>query len=243
MLDFLGDILRLVIVLWPALLFCGVYLWWHYRNFRQSSYSSATGNGFFRTITDKGLYGEYLTYVILEACPGYKKILANVYVPKDDGTTTEVDVIMLHEAGIYVFESKNFSGWIFGRERDSQWTQMLNKRTKKKFFNPIWQNKGHVAALQKVLVNKEVDPSTFRAYIVFSERCDLKKVTVDSPDVWVLKRNELRKQLKIDTQATSGAISRQTIHMFNEILAPYTHVDHATKDKHIANVRRKSIVR
>ncbi|NLK22184.1 MAG: NERD domain-containing protein [Epulopiscium sp.] len=26
---------------------------------------------------------------------------------------------------MYVFESKNYSGWIFGNEKDKNWTQML----------------------------------------------------------------------------------------------------------------------
>lgn len=43
--------------------------------------------------------------------------MTNLYLPKEDGSTTEIDLIMLSETGILVFESKNYSGWIFGDEK------------------------------------------------------------------------------------------------------------------------------
>lgn len=79
--------------------------------------------------------GEYSTYCLLDKLEGYKKFLFNCYIPKGDGTTTEVDVIMIHETGIYVIESKNYNGCIFGREDAYEWTQTLPRRykTAKKF--------------------------------------------------------------------------------------------------------------
>ena len=57
---------------------------------------------------DPGHFGEYLIEYALNSLPGYSKQLCNVYLPYK-GRTSEVDVIMLHETGIYVFESKNYS--------------------------------------------------------------------------------------------------------------------------------------
>ena len=51
---------------------------------------------------------------------------------------------MIHEKGIFVIESKNYSGWIFGNERDKKWTQVLANGDKNYFFNPILQNKIHI---------------------------------------------------------------------------------------------------
>mgnify|MGYP002509292044 CR=1 FL=1 len=44
-------------------------------------------------------------YIHMTALPS----LFNLYIPKDNGETTELDVVLLHESGIYVFESKNYS--------------------------------------------------------------------------------------------------------------------------------------
>ena len=78
--------------------------------------------------------------------------------------------------GIYVFESKNYSGWIFGSEDQQQWTMSLNAHTKERFYNPVKQNRAHVRALAAYLGLPE---SAFMSFIVFSERCELKKVPFD----------------------------------------------------------------
>ena len=60
-----------------------------------------------------GQFGEYLTKFALTNynLPGYLKVFQNLYIP-GHGKTVEIDILMLHEKGIFVFESKNYSGWI-----------------------------------------------------------------------------------------------------------------------------------
>ena len=122
-----------------------------YIKFSKSEYRIRSRNSFAKTIFNKGNYGEYLTFSYLEKLPGYKKIVTNIYVKKEDGKTTEIDLVMLHETGIYVFESKNYSGWIFGDEKNKSWTQTLKGNNKNYFYNPIWQNNGHIIALANFL--------------------------------------------------------------------------------------------
>ncbi len=43
------------------------------------------------------------------------------------GGTTEIDLLLIHPKGLFVFESKNYSGWIFGNEVYQNWTQTLPK--------------------------------------------------------------------------------------------------------------------
>ncbi|MDI3478424.1 MAG: hypothetical protein PWQ59_1949, partial [Thermoanaerobacterium sp.] len=52
-----------------------------------------------KTLFDKGNYGEFLTFSYLERLPEYKRLLTNIYVPKEDGTTTEIDLVMIEETG------------------------------------------------------------------------------------------------------------------------------------------------
>ncbi|MBK3497214.1 NERD domain-containing protein [Viridibacillus sp. YIM B01967] len=145
---------------------------------------------------DKGLYKEYLTLQeIHRLIPGHHHLLASVYLPKAKGhELTEVDIVLIHTSGIYAVESKNYSGWIFGREEDYKWTCSLSNRQKNRFYNPIKQNQTHIKALQKTLSN--INPLHFRSLVVFSEGCELKSVTVSSDHVQVLKRNNLAKAWK-----------------------------------------------
>jgi hypothetical protein len=88
-------------------------------NYDKSNYKKESGNKFFGVMMDKGKYGEYLSFNILEKINGASRILTNVYLPKGNGETTEIDLVYIHETGIYVLESKNYSGWIFGDEKSS----------------------------------------------------------------------------------------------------------------------------
>ena len=71
-----------------------------------------------------GKYGEKLTEKKLKLIDlfGRKgKILKNIYVPKDNGDTSEIDLVYITQKGIFVIESKNYSGWIFGDYNSMYW--------------------------------------------------------------------------------------------------------------------------
>jgi hypothetical protein len=64
--------------------------------------------------------------------------------------TTQIDHVIVSEYGVFVVETKNMKGWIFGREDQAEWTQKLYRRSYR-FQNPLRQNYKHVKALQDVL--------------------------------------------------------------------------------------------
>ncbi|MEE4790031.1 nuclease-related domain-containing protein [Pseudomonas alliivorans] len=75
--------------------------------------------------------------------------LNNVTLNTVDGTT-QIDHVFLSPFGIFVLETKNMSGWIFGGEKQPQWTQKIYRRTYK-FQNPLRQNYKHLKALEATL--------------------------------------------------------------------------------------------
>lgn len=76
-------------------------------------------------------------------------LLNNVTLPLQDGTT-QIDHILISTKGIFVIETKNYSGWIFGDEKSKQWAQVLY-RVKSKFQNPIHQNYLHIKTIESLL--------------------------------------------------------------------------------------------
>lgn len=209
-----------------------------YLKFEESSYKKASGNSFFETAFNKGNYGEFLTYYSLEKMGGNHKLLTNLYIPKADGSTTEIDLIMIAETGIYVFESKNYSGWIFGNEKYKKWTQTFPTKQKFQFFNPIWQNNGHINALKNVMKIDRDD--LYKNYIIFSERCTFKRVTVKSENVKVIKRDDLLRHIKIDFRDSPIIISPEQIDVIYRVLGRYTLADNETKKAHITAVKGKA---
>lgn len=71
-----------------------------------------------------------------------------------DGSTTQIDHIILSPYGLFVIETKNMKGWIFGSEHEKYWTQNLYGK-KYTFQNPLLQNYRHLKALEEVLNLKE----------------------------------------------------------------------------------------
>ena len=119
----------------------------------------------------KGYYGEYLLFCELYKCvPGNCKILMNLNIPVDDAKTTEVDLVLIHETGLYVFEIKHYKGTIYGKDTDAVWTQYFRTAKNNTFKNPIEQNAYHISALKKQLPNVPM-----HSCIVFTnDECNLR---------------------------------------------------------------------
>lgn len=224
--------LLLIIVSFMAL----CYFWNHYK-YKKSAYFKESGNTFLKTFHSKGNWGEYELFTMLEKLKGNRKIMSNLYIPLKDDSCTEVDLLMIHETGIYVFEVKNYSGWIFGNEKNKMWTQTLPNGDKHQFYNPIWQNKGHISAINCFL-NKQYTNQLY-SYIMFGERCELKKITVVSNDVVVTQKNNLIKALKKKMKYAPQCFTQKEIQEIYQTLKPKTRVDNATKQKHIQKIKRK----
>ena len=182
-----------------------------------------------------GKYGEFLLKSELDMgrLTGKKgKILRNVYVPADDGKTSEIDVLFITQKGIVVFESKNYSGWIFGNESDSQWTMSLSNNEKHRFYNPIRQNRGHIKWLTKCVGNIPMF-----SVIAFSDRCELKKITVTSPNVWVINRNQTNRVIREIWKESADILSGEQIEDLFGRLKGYTKVSEEIKEEHIKDIQ------
>lgn len=186
----------------------------------------------------KGKYGEKLTERELKLVQlfGRKgKTLRNVYLPTDDGGTSELDVLFITQKGIFVFESKNYSGWIFGDEKSRNWTVMLPNKTKNQFYNPIMQNRTHLKWLAQYVGNTV----PMFSIIVFSERCELKKVTVQSENIKVIKRDRTYATVRELWEKNTDCLEDWRIEEIYESLKQLTNVDEAVKTAHVEDIERR----
>lgn len=94
-----------------------------------------------------GIIGEMAVALVLKFLSKRDyKILNNVKL-YCDGHKSQIDHIIISQYGIFVLETKNYKGWILGSEYSYYWTQVIYKK-KKRLYNPIRQNHGHVKALK-----------------------------------------------------------------------------------------------
>ena len=187
-----------------------------------------------------GWNGERLTSKVLKKLDrnGFRgKALRNVYVPEGYGRFAEIDLLYVARKGIFVLESKNYSGFIYGSENDQTWTQVLAKGKKESFYNPVKQNATHVQSLARFLNV----PIPLFSIVVFSERCQLKKVDVspNAPAV-VLKRDKLYAKIVEIWRNAPDALSPAQVEAVAEMLAPLANVDEQQKKAHVERIKSQA---
>ena len=112
----------------------------------------------------KGVIGEALVNLSAKFLLNKEEyhLVKNVTLPTDDGTT-QIDHIIVSKYGIFVVETKNMKGWIFGKPNQRMWTQKIYKSSHK-FQNPLHQNYKHTKTLQSCLI---IDEDKLFSVIVF----------------------------------------------------------------------------
>ena len=131
----------------------------------------------YNTPERKGARGERLVHNALTSVLNEQeyRVLTDIILPIAGGTT-QIDHLVLSRHGIFVIETKNMSGWIFGGADQQKWTQ-VQKRSKRRFQNPLRQNYAHVKAVQEIL---QIDQEALHNLIVFTGTAEPKTAMPDS---------------------------------------------------------------
>ena len=161
--------------------------------------------GLFKTSWFKGVFGEFQVNVLLRLFLPKETyhLIKNVTLPIEGGTT-QIDHILVSQYGVFVIETKNMKGWIFGSVHQKQWTQKIFKHSNR-FQNPIHQNYKHLKTLENCL---EIPFENIFSVIVFIGESTFKtdlpgNVTyargcidyIKSKDALVLTQEQVRKSI------------------------------------------------
>ncbi|WP_316568964.1 NERD domain-containing protein [Neobacillus sp. YIM B06451] len=137
----------------------------------------------FNPASFKGRVGEKQVSRLLQTLEAETHILLNdLYIPKENGQTSQIDHIFISTKGIFVIETKNYNGWITGTETSPSWTA-INYKHRSYFPNPVWQNYGHIKAVKEFLGDAAAD-IPFYSIVVFCHNATLKlKQPIKGADV------------------------------------------------------------
>lgn len=99
----------------------------------------------------KGMLGEWFINLSIRLFLDKQEyhLLKDVTLPITQGTT-QIDHVIISRFGIFVIETKNMKGWIFGNPAHKTWTQQIYRR-KHHFQNPLHQNHLHMMTLRSLL--------------------------------------------------------------------------------------------
>ena len=120
----------------------------------------------------KGKVGEFTVNIATSIHLDKEKYINihNITLQLNDGSTTQIDHVIVSRYGIFVIETKNMKGWIFGDEHQEKWTQQIFKE-KHRFQNPLRQNYRHTKALEEILA---LPPESIMSIVVFIGDCKFK---------------------------------------------------------------------
>lgn len=237
---------QLIIIIFVVIVICKLYQIIKERtDYKKTSYFQITGNKYSEVHNDKGKAGEFLIYRKLR---DYEKtgtkFLFNCYLNKDNGQTTEIDVIMIHNTGMFVLESKNYTGWIFGSEKNTNWTQTLpvgrgKPAQKNSFYNPVKQNQQHIYHLRN-MIGEDIP---IYSIIVFSDNCVLKDVSVTSSMAYVIQIYQLQETINAIIQYNQQYPQTYNVNKIYDTLYPCTQVSEQIKQQHIESINNHNFQR
>jgi len=179
----------------------------------------------------KGIFGERLVFAVLKDLPKDYVLLSDLVVSNGAGYT-QIDHVVVSPYGIFVLETKNFTGKIIGSRDAEMWTQVVkNKQMMRQ--NPIVQNAVHVDALQKLLSKDKTAPII--PIVVMTGNCTLKvdKLTRQDHVVHVgdlLSVIKSHDKLLVEEQKMTATIN---------ILTKANIIDSAIRETHVENLRKR----
>ena len=159
-------------------------------------------------------------------------IFHDLYIPLGDKRFSQIDLILLTDIGLIVFEVKDYSGWIFGNGRQQKWTQVLNYgKEKHRFYNPILQNTQHIKRLKSYLGQN----IPCFSMIVFYGNCELKDVSLIPQNTYITTQYSVLSAIEnILKTAAPISYSPHTISLLQNAVHNGTNME--LRQKHINNI-------
>lgn len=180
---------------------------------------------FLKSPKTKGAVGELLVELSLGGNIPNEKYVINNLLLYNESKSHQIDHIIIRKTGVFVVETKNYSGQIYGQDNQREWTQVLDYgREKHRFYNPIRQNKSHIYALSKIIGRKDC----FVSIIVFP-KADIMTYF----DAYVGSVSDMKRWLKQDREEILTATEIEQIYTQ---LIDYKNNPRLTKEQHIHNI-------
>src|SRR5574344_1061965 len=118
----------------------------------------------------KGKIGEINVANRLKKLPKEDYWIINDLMLKFGNWTTQIDHVVVSRYGVFVIETKNYTGWIFASADAKVWTQTIYKE-KNTFQNPLHQNYRHICAISD---NLNVPKEAMTGIVAFTGDCEFK---------------------------------------------------------------------
>lgn len=132
-----------------------------------------------------GDFGEFRVSSFLADLPREEYKVYNDLLIRNGGYTTQIDHIVISRYGVFVLETKNIHGKVYGSGKAEFWKQYLPDIGYKRYGftqehqirNPIWQNAGHIKTLRRLVFGNDIP---IYGLVIFPDETEL-YVTAEQP--------------------------------------------------------------
>ena len=150
----------------------------------------------------------------------------DLIIPSKNGTT-QIDHLLVSEYGLFIVETKNKKGWIFGSESQPKWTQTLYRK-KYSFQNPLRQTFRQKKVLSEFL---GLDESTVHTIVYFVGDCEFK-----TPLPANVMKSGLSRYIK---RFTNRILTTEEVNRVTEALAQHISESSLTTRDHVRSLHKR----
>ena len=155
---------------------------------------------------------------------------------KKGNYTTQIDHIIISRYGVFVLETKNIRGKVYGSGNSEYWKQYLPDTGYRQYGitqehqlrNPLWQNAGHINSLRRHVFGNNVP---IYGIVAFSDDTDL-FVTAEQP---VMNMSGIVPYIKT---FQDEVLSSDKMNYYRRRLFEVISTSEADRKEHIVNVRQ-----
>ncbi len=176
----------------------------------------------------RGEVGEFLVRLVIGRTKENEKYVINNYQVSINNKSMQIDHIVINKNGVYVIETKNYSGRIYGAESQTKWTQVLAYgKVKNYFYNPIMQNETHLRNLEQII---EMDGVSYKNIVVFIGN-NTYKINSDK----LIKLSSIKETI-LSPISQKTLTEKEMTAVYNKIIA-YKSENEISTFEHIENIK------
>jgi len=186
----------------------------------------------------KGELGEYKIDIQLNQLPKDCRYINDLMIhnPKAHSGYSQIDHVVISPYGVFVIETKNHAGNIYGLKKDKMWL----RDGRYEFYNPFWQNYGHIQAVKELL--KDFDIRTYHSIVTFTLRASISDIDDElknvrtSPELVIYDTallDTINRRLAISARGGLPHLSKLDVERIHAKLSRSNITDVQTREEHV----------
>jgi hypothetical protein len=188
---------------------------------------------------DKGKLEEYTVFKKIKyELKGNFRVFGPMLILKNN-KTSEIDITIIHEVGIFILEIKNLFGTIQGNDYENNWIQKLNSTTEHTFYNPILQNEGHIRSFKSIIDINDFKIDEINSIIVFGNDSVIDEVRCHKENLHIINTCELINTLNNIIDNEEIKLTYDDIKNISNIYKKNTVCDEEIAQEHVDFIKQR----